>query len=83
MTTNHVGLIKKCKNLRRMLQGRRVNGNNILGSFSLITEGMKYSGLFRKLSREARDALYPRPPSYFTISLDGKIGFWSPHLKCS
>ncbi len=32
---------------------------------------MKYSGLFRKLAREARDAMYPGLPSFFTRRKDG------------
>jgi hypothetical protein len=71
MTTNHAGLTIKCKNLRRTLQGRKVNGYNLLGNFGQITEGMKYSGLLRKLAREARDTLHPGPPSYFTRRKDG------------
>jgi hypothetical protein len=46
-------------------------GYTVLGNFSLITEGLKYLGLFRKLSWEARDPLYPGPPSYFPRRKDG------------
>ncbi len=70
MTKNQAGLTIKCKNFRRMLQGCRVNGNSILGNFGQITESMKYSGLFRKLAREARDAMYPALPSFFTRRKD-------------
>jgi hypothetical protein len=71
MTRDQAGLIVKCKNLRRMLQGCRATWDHIFGNFVQITERMKYSGLFRKLTREARDAMYPRPPSFFTRQRDG------------
>jgi hypothetical protein len=57
--------------LRRTLQGRKVTGDNVHGNFCQITESVKYSGLFRKLTREARDAMYPGPPSFFTRRRDG------------
>jgi hypothetical protein len=71
MTANYAGLIMKCKNLRSLLHGCRVTGGTALGSFIHITEGFKYSGLYRKLSRGARDASLPGPPSYFTRRKDG------------
>jgi hypothetical protein len=49
MTAGHAGLIIKCKNLRRLLQGRRVTGMIALGNSIHITKGIKYSGLYRKL----------------------------------
>jgi hypothetical protein len=71
MTANYAGLIMKCKNFRSLLHGRRVTGGTALGSFIHITEGIKYSGLYRKLSRGARDASLPGLPSYFTRGKDG------------
>jgi hypothetical protein len=71
MTRDQAGLIIKCKNLRRTIQGRRATGDNVQGNFWQITEGVKYSGLFRKLTRETRDAMHPGPPSFFTKRRDG------------
>ncbi len=41
-----------------------------MGSFSNITEGMKFSGLYRKLNRDNKDASLPGPPSHFTRRRD-------------
>jgi hypothetical protein len=71
MTDRYAGLVTKCKNLRRRLQSMRMPGNIVMGSFCHVTEGIKFSGLFRKMSRDNRDATLPGPPSYFTRRRDG------------
>jgi hypothetical protein len=71
MTDRYAGLVTKCKNLRRRLQGMRMPGNVVMGSFCHITQGIKFSGLFRKMNRDNRDAALPGPPSYFTRRRDG------------
>jgi hypothetical protein len=49
------------------LQRCRVTERTALGNFVHIMEGIKYSGLNRKLLMDARDASMPGVPSYFTI----------------
>jgi hypothetical protein len=71
MIDRYAGLVTKCKNLRRRLQGMRMPGNVVMGSFCHITQGIKFSGLFRKMNRDNRDAALPGPPSYFTRRRDG------------
>ncbi len=53
------------------LKSIRTRGGTVLGNFSSITEGIKFSGLYRKLHRNGRDAFLPRPPAYFTRRWDG------------
>ena len=71
MSLNHGGLITKCKNLRHNLRRNMNAGTVLIGSFSQTTANIKYSGLYRKLCREALDASMPGPPSFFTRRKDG------------
>jgi hypothetical protein len=67
----YAGLVMKCKSLRGRLQSIRTRGATVLGNFSSITEGIKFSGLYRKLHRDNRDTSLPGPPAYFTRRQDG------------
>jgi hypothetical protein len=71
MMDRYAGLVMKCKNLRGRLKNIRTRGGTVLGNFSSITEGIKFSGLYRKLHRDRRDASLPGPPAYFTRRRDG------------
>jgi hypothetical protein len=71
MMDRYAGLVMKCKSLRGRLQSIRARGGTVLGNFSSKTEGIKFSGLYRKLHRDDRDASLPGPPAYFTRRRDG------------
>ncbi len=43
MMDRYAGLVTKCKSLRRRLQNMRLPGGIFMGSFSHITEGIKFS----------------------------------------
>jgi hypothetical protein len=70
MMDRYTGLVTKCKSLGRHLQNMRLSGGIAMSSFSNITEGIKFSGLYRKLNRDNKDASLPEPPSYFTTRRD-------------
>jgi hypothetical protein len=67
----YAGLVMKCKSVRGCLQNNRTREGTVLGNFSSITEGIKFSGLYRKLHRDNKDASLPGPPSYFNSRRDG------------
>jgi hypothetical protein len=68
----HGHLIFKCKKLRKELSKKRWPlGGAPAGSFAQCLRGKKWSGVFRKMSRNAVDNKLPGPPSYFTRRKDG------------
>ena len=67
----HAGLVQKCKNLRDNLRRNARSGCGALGGFLQTVGDMKFSGLYRRMCREAADAQRPGPPSYFTRRKDG------------
>jgi hypothetical protein len=71
MMDRYAGLVMKCKSLRGCLQSIRITGGIAPGNFRNITEGIKFSGLYRKVKRDNKDASLPGPPSYFTRRRDG------------
>ena len=72
LAARHQGTVVKCKHLRNIISkmGFKDTGAS-KGSFFRETEGIKYSGLYRKLVMEDISNRLPWPPAYFTRQRDG------------